>query len=123
MKGVLVGMCLILFTCGKKEDPVILYCGVKDPVNELEWLRIAIKDRKTSSDSILVQKMEMPSIAEKGFLFQFEAKGFGGSLPHQKYYYSCGGTLICYNLGGVTGTNCGNKLNDIKLGDIVYKSY
>ncbi|MFN5849016.1 MAG: hypothetical protein ACK43K_11030, partial [Chitinophagales bacterium] len=67
-----------------------------------------------SSDSILVQKMEMPSFDERGFLFQFEIKGTGGYSPRQKYYYSCNGTLICYSLGGAGGTNCGSKLNDIK---------
>jgi hypothetical protein len=116
----------ICIGCGKNNENSSTdssYCDVKDPQNDLEWLRLEIKNHKITSDSVFVQKMELPTFGEKGFLFQYEIKGSGGSLPVQRYYYTCKGTLICYDLGGFTGTNCGSKLNDIKLGDVIYKSF
>jgi hypothetical protein len=113
---------LILITCLSCEKPDTLYCDVKNPINDLDWLRLVIKDRQQYNDSFFVQKMELPAFGEKGFLFQLYIKGIP-SAPPQKYYYSCKGTVICYDLGGVAGTNCGTKIQDVKLGDVIYKSF
>lgn len=120
MKLLTVTLSVLFFlSCCKKKE---YFCDVKDPVNDLEWLKKEIDKRQAYSDSILVKKMEMPSLSEKGFLFQFNVPK-PSSLPPQKYYYSCNGTLICSDLGGLAGSTCGNITNDVIITDIVYKSY
>lgn len=105
----------------KSDDKDSLYCNVENPIEDLDWLRIEINEAQFYYDSIEVIKMEMPSFGEIGYLFQHETP-----VPNQvrsEYYYTCNGTLICYNLGGFTGTNCNGKWDDLILGDIVYQSF
>lgn len=122
-KSLFILLTIIFITsCCKEDNSQNQYCGAENPAKDLDWLRIEIKNKQIAFDSIEVYKMEMPTYDEIGFLFQYESQ-----VPHQKrakYYYTCKGTVVCYDVGGILGSNCNDQqLNDLILGELVYQSY
>ena len=124
-----ISLCIVMFfiallflnsSC-KDNDSQTQYCGVENPAEDLDWLRIEIKVRKQATDSIEVYRMEMPSLGEIGFSVQFESEG--SPLPTRRSYYTCNGTYICSSRGEGFDSDCSEEQGKVVLGELVYKGY
>ncbi len=72
-KFLIIGF-LIFSGCGKKDEAVNLYCGVKDPANDLDWLRIIIKEKKCLVIVFWYKKWRCPVLMKEVFVFNLKSK-------------------------------------------------
>jgi len=81
--------CIVLFSCKDKDEPVTV-CGVKDPANDLAWLKAVIDDLEKSS----VRQYFYVSRAEYNHTVVFTV---GNCCPMCNTYtpvYKCDGTQM-----------------------------
>ena len=87
--------------CKKPET----YCGVEDPINDLDWLKETVENPNPAK--MQVYKQTYNSI--EGFYVYICIDS--GCNSRSSYYKTCNDTVLYYSSSGFTGSNFPNDFN------------